>query len=130
MPEPHSTYRRAGRTEISAQYAMFDRQRWSHCSDDPAAFEKRIAEQKEVPVAPRRAVLEKLGTTEIVIEEIPKRLAAADDELLLLRQDLMRLRNDRPELAAIRGQALASSTLAISTRRVRRLTAFKPTAAF
>jgi tetratricopeptide (TPR) repeat protein len=67
----------------------------------------RIAEEKGVPVAPLRAVLEKLGATQTAIEEIPKRLAAAADELLALRQDLQRLRNDRPELAAIRAQALA-----------------------
>jgi hypothetical protein len=67
----------------------------------------RIAEEKGVPVAPLRAVLEKLGAAQTAIEEIPKRLAAAADELLALRQDLQRLSNDRPELAAIRGQALA-----------------------
>jgi hypothetical protein len=67
----------------------------------------RIAEQKGVPIAPLRAVLEKLGAAQTAIEEIPKRLAAAADELLALRQDLQRLRDDRPELAAIRGQALA-----------------------
>jgi hypothetical protein len=67
----------------------------------------RIAEQKGVPVAPLRAVLEKLGAAEIPNEDIPKRLAAAADELLVLRHELQRLRNDRPELAAIRDQALA-----------------------
>ncbi len=67
----------------------------------------RVAAQKEVPVAPLRAVLEKLGAAEIANEDIPKRLAAAADELLALRQDLQRLRNDRPELAAIRAEALA-----------------------
>jgi hypothetical protein len=67
----------------------------------------RTAEEKGVPVAPLRAVLEKLGAAQTASEEIPKRLAAAADELLALRQDLNRLRNDRPELAAIRGQALA-----------------------
>jgi hypothetical protein len=66
----------------------------------------RVAEAKGVPLAPLRAVLEKLGAAEIAIEEIPKRLAAAADELVALRQDLTRLRNDRPELAAIRAQAL------------------------
>src|ERR1700720_3748426 len=67
----------------------------------------RTAEEKGVPIAPLRAVLEKLGAAQVAIEEIPKRLAGAADELLALRQDLKRLRNDRPELAAIRGQALA-----------------------
>jgi tetratricopeptide (TPR) repeat protein len=67
----------------------------------------RIAEAKGVTIAPLRAVLEKLLAAQTAIEEIPKRLAAAADELLALRQALQRLRNDRPELAAIRGQALA-----------------------
>jgi hypothetical protein len=67
----------------------------------------RIAEQKGVPIAPLRAVLEKLGAADVAVDEIPKRLAAAADELLALRQDLQRLGNDRPELAAMRRQALA-----------------------
>jgi tetratricopeptide (TPR) repeat protein len=67
----------------------------------------RIAQEKGVPVAPLRAVLEKLGAAEIANEDIPKRLAAAADELLVLRQELQRLRNDRPELAVIRDEALA-----------------------
>ena len=58
-------------------------------------------------LAPLRAVLEKLGAADVAVDEIPKRLIAAADELLALRQDLQRLRNDRPELAAIRGHALA-----------------------
>jgi tetratricopeptide (TPR) repeat protein len=67
----------------------------------------RIAEEKGVPVAPLRAVLEKLGAAQTAIEEIPKRLAAAADELIQLRADLTRLRNDRPEFAAIRVRASA-----------------------
>ena len=67
----------------------------------------RIAGEKGVPIAPLRAVLEKLGAAEIANEDIPKRLAAAADELLVLRQELQRLRNDRPELAVIRDEALA-----------------------
>src|SRR5258708_6105925 len=65
----------------------------------------RTAAQKSVPVAPLRAVLEKLGAAHTAIEEIPKRLAAAADELIQLRADLARLRNDRPEFAAIRARA-------------------------
>jgi hypothetical protein len=68
---------------------------------------KLISEAKSVPVAPLRAVLEKLGAAELPMDEIPKRLAAAADELVALRRDLERLRNDRPELAAVRSQALA-----------------------
>ena len=67
----------------------------------------RIAEEKGVPIAPLRAVLEKLGAAEISAEEIPERLTFAADELIALRQELNRLRNDRPELAAIRDRALA-----------------------
>jgi tetratricopeptide (TPR) repeat protein len=66
----------------------------------------RVAEQKGVPIAALRAVLEKLGAAEIAIEEIPKRLAAAADELLALRQDLQRLRNAPPELTVIREHAM------------------------
>jgi hypothetical protein len=65
----------------------------------------RTAEEKSVPVAPLRAVLEKLGAAQMAIEEIPKRLAAAADELIRLRTDLARLRNDKPEFAAIRVRA-------------------------
>jgi tetratricopeptide (TPR) repeat protein len=67
----------------------------------------RIAQRTGVPIEPLQSVLEKLGEAEVTIEEIPKRLAAAADELLSLRQDLLRLRNDGPELAVIRDQALA-----------------------
>jgi tetratricopeptide (TPR) repeat protein len=65
-----------------------------------------LARAQGVPIAPLRAVLEKLGVAQIAIEQIPERLAAAADELLTLRQELQRLRNGRPELAAIRDQAL------------------------
>src|SRR5277367_2985744 len=52
----------------------------------------RITEEKGVPIAPLRAVLEKLGAAGIAIEEIPTRLAGFADELVVLRQDLKRLR--------------------------------------
>ena len=45
----------------------------------------RPAEQKGVPVAPLRAVLEKLGAAQTAIEQIPQRIAAAADELIQLR---------------------------------------------
>ena len=66
-----------------------------------------IANAKGVPEAPLRAVLEKLGEGHVPEAEIPARLAAAADELLRLRSDLARLRNDRPEFAAIRARAAA-----------------------
>ena len=65
------------------------------------------AEAKGVPEAPLREVLKRLGETEAEEAEIPDRLAKAADELLQLRADLIRLRNDRPEFAAIRARASA-----------------------
>src|SRR5271168_4676709 len=66
-----------------------------------------ISRAKGVPEAPLRAVLKRLGETEVPEGEIPERLAKAADELLRLRADLARLRNDRPEFAAIRARASA-----------------------
>ena len=59
-----------------------------------------LAEVKGLPEAPLRAVLEKLSRNH-VSEKIPTRLAAAADELIRLRADLTRLRDNRPEFAAI-----------------------------
>ena len=52
---------------------------------------------KGVAEEPLREVLKRLGETEVVEAEIPDRLARAAGELLRLRADLDRLRNDRPE---------------------------------
>ena len=60
-----------------------------------------------MPEAPLREVLKKLGEAEVAEAEIPERIAKAADELLQLRADLTRLRNDRPEFAAIRARASA-----------------------
>jgi tetratricopeptide (TPR) repeat protein len=68
---------------------------------------KATAEAKGVAEAPLREVLKRLGETEVAEAEIPGRLAKAADELLRLRADLARLRNDRPEFAAIRARASA-----------------------
>jgi tetratricopeptide (TPR) repeat protein len=68
---------------------------------------RATAAAKGVPEAPLREVLKRLGETEVVEAEIPKRLAQKADELLRLRADLERLRNDRPEFAAIRARASA-----------------------
>jgi tetratricopeptide (TPR) repeat protein len=68
---------------------------------------RAIAQEKGVAEAPLRAVLEKLDAAETPLAEIPKRLHEAADELLTLRAELSRLRNDRPEFAAIRARALA-----------------------
>ena len=65
------------------------------------------AEAKGVPEAPLRKVLKRLGETEVAEAEIPDHLAKAADELIRLRVDLVRLRNDRPEFAAIRARASA-----------------------
>ncbi|MBV8870841.1 MAG: tetratricopeptide repeat protein, partial [Acetobacteraceae bacterium] len=66
-----------------------------------------IAAAKDVPEAPLRAVLDKLGESRVPLEEIPARLAAAADELIRLRADLARLRDDRSEFTAIRARASA-----------------------
>jgi tetratricopeptide (TPR) repeat protein len=65
------------------------------------------AEAKGVAEAPLREVLKRLGETEVAEAEIPDRLAKAADELIRLRADLERLRNERPEFAAIRARASA-----------------------
>ena len=65
-------------------------------------------------------MLEKLGEMQIPEKEIPAGLAAAADELIRLRVDLARFRNDRPEFAAIRAHASALIDRANSTRRGRR----------
>src|SRR5271165_4186523 len=67
----------------------------------------QIAQDKGVPLAPLQAVLLRLGEAGVPDHEIPARLAAAADELIRLRADLARLRNDRPEFAAIRSKASA-----------------------
>ena len=66
-----------------------------------------LAQAKGVPEAPLRAVLKKLGETRVPTTEIPARLAAAADELVRLRADLARLREDRPEFVSIRARASA-----------------------
>lgn len=71
-----------------------------------AALTDKIARDKDVPAAPLHAVLVKLGEASVPDYEIPRRLDAAADELIKLRAQLARLRNDRPELAAVREQAL------------------------
>jgi tetratricopeptide (TPR) repeat protein len=82
--------------------------------DETAARIRRLEEllsgtaaAKGVPEAPLRAVLDKLGETRVPLEEIPARLAAAADELIRLRADLTRLRDDRPEFATLRARAAA-----------------------
>ena len=65
----------------------------------------RIAVEKGVPEAPLQEVLKRLGETGVALSDIPARLATAADELIRLRADLVRLRNDRPEFAALRARA-------------------------
>jgi tetratricopeptide (TPR) repeat protein len=67
----------------------------------------QVARDKGVPIAPLRAILEKLGEAGVPDDEIPARLDAKADELLELRAHLIRLRNDRPQLTAVREEALA-----------------------
>lgn len=66
-----------------------------------------IAATKGVDELPLRRVLEKLGETDVPVTEIPARLERAADELLRLRDDLSRLRNEGPQFDAIRAAALA-----------------------
>ncbi len=63
------------------------------------------AQEKGVPEAPLRAVLEKLGASQTPAAEIAAHFDLAVDELLRLRADLARMRDDRPEFAAIRKHA-------------------------
>jgi tetratricopeptide (TPR) repeat protein len=67
----------------------------------------QVARDKGVEIPPLRAILAKLGEAGIPDAEIVARLDAAADQLIELRKDLSRLRNDRPEFAAIRARALA-----------------------
>ncbi|HEY3623897.1 MAG TPA: DUF4062 domain-containing protein [Roseiarcus sp.] len=68
---------------------------------------RATAEAKGVPEAPLHEVLKRLGETEIAEAEIPDRLATAADELIRLRTDLKKPRNDPPEFSAIRARASA-----------------------
>lgn len=68
---------------------------------------RAIAQEKGVAEAPLRAVLEKLDAAATPLAQIPEKLHEAAEELLKLRAELSRLRNDRPEFAAIRARALA-----------------------
>ena len=65
------------------------------------------AAAKGVAEAPLREVLKRLGETEVAEAEIPDRLAKAADELIQLRTDLNKPRNDAPEFTAIRARASA-----------------------
>jgi tetratricopeptide (TPR) repeat protein len=68
---------------------------------------RATAEAKGVAEAPLREVLKKLGETEVAEAKIPDRLAKAADELIRLRTDLRKPRNDPPEFSAIRARASA-----------------------
>ncbi len=71
------------------------------------ALTAQIARKKGVPAEPLQAILEKLGEADVAPETIPARLEAKADELIDLRKQLARLSNERPELSAIRQDALA-----------------------
>ena len=72
-----------------------------------AAQLAETAAAKGVAEAPLREVLKRLGETEVAEAEIPDRLAKAADELIRLRTDLQKPRNDPPEFSAIRARASA-----------------------
>jgi tetratricopeptide (TPR) repeat protein len=82
--------------------------RLRHIEEQLRKLTDQVAREKGVPAKPLRAILEKLGEVGVRDDEIPTRLRVAADELLGLRAHLARLRNDRPELATIREEALAS----------------------
>ena len=67
----------------------------------------QMARDKGVSAKSLHDILLKFGETIVSDDQIPARLDAKADELIELRAQLARLRNDRPELAAIREQALA-----------------------
>jgi len=68
---------------------------------------RAAAAAKGVAEAPLREVLKRLGETEVAEAQIPDRLAEAADELIRLRADLRKPRNDPPEFSAIRARASA-----------------------
>lgn len=65
-----------------------------------------VATAKGVPEAPLLTVLDKLGEKRVRPDEIPARLAAAANELLELRAEFARLKNDHPNAAAISNEAV------------------------
>jgi tetratricopeptide (TPR) repeat protein len=66
-----------------------------------------ISRDRGVPALPLRAILEKLGEAGMPDYKIPERFDASVGELLRLRADLAQLKNEGPELAAVRQEALA-----------------------
>jgi hypothetical protein len=65
----------------------------------------RVAREKDVEVAPLRAVLVKLGETGVADEDIPKKLNNAADELIKLRAENNFLKKGPPQIAAIATEA-------------------------
>jgi tetratricopeptide (TPR) repeat protein len=72
-----------------------------------AAQLAETAAAKGVSEAPLREVLKRLGETEVAEAQIPDRLAEAADELIRLRADLRKPRNDPPEFSTIRARTSA-----------------------
>jgi tetratricopeptide (TPR) repeat protein len=66
---------------------------------------KQLAGTRGVSEEALNAVLAKLGEQGVPSSEIISRLEAAAEELIRLREDLTRKRNDRPEFASIRAKA-------------------------
>jgi len=64
-----------------------------------------VAREKGVAVAPLRTILMKLGEARIPDEDIPKRLDEKADELLKLREEIVRLRLGPAELVSFAQQA-------------------------
>lgn len=70
------------------------------------ALTVQVAREKGIEVAPLRTVLEKLGEVGVPDYKIIERLDAAADQLIELQEQLARIKNEGPELAAIRQEAL------------------------
>ncbi len=69
--------------------------------DELERLAAQVARDKDVEVAPLRAVLVKLGEAGVKDEDIPKRLDEKADELIKLRTENDELRRGPPTLAAI-----------------------------
>ena len=103
----------AWRQTLNAKHTVAKFEDWPRLAVQVAAdignflLVRATAAAKGVAEAPLREVLKRLGETEVAEAEIPDRLAKAADELIQLRTDLNKPRNDAPEFTAIRARASA-----------------------
>lgn len=66
-----------------------------------------VSAQKGVPPEPLQAILGRFGEEGVPLDQIPERLAAKADELLVLREQWAKLATVYPDLADVQTQALA-----------------------